>query len=142
MWTKKLKINEIQSNILMYGEICGKEEIREISNREVIFSDRLLAYAGWHAAVHVPVFTILSTYIMKQIGNFFFKSLKKKTDYIILVFFKQKVFVKEHYLFSVRYGGYVTLKHTFSVNKTFSMMNLRTVYICNVDKILDMTKTL
>lgn len=44
--TKKLKINEIQSNILMYGEICGKEEIREISNREVIFSDRLLAYAG------------------------------------------------------------------------------------------------
>lgn len=142
MWTKKLKINEIQSNILMYGEICGKEEIREISNREVIFSDRLLAYAGWHAAVHVPVFTILSTYIMKQIGNFFFKSLKKKTDYIVLFFFKQKVFVKEHYLFSVRYGGYVTLKHTFSVNKTFSMMNLRTVYICNVDKILDMTKTL
>lgn len=142
MWTKKLKINEIQSNILMYGEICGKEEIREISNREVIFSDRLLAYVGWHAAVHVPVFTILSTYIMKQIGNFFFKSLKKKTDYIVLFFFKQKVFVKEHYLFCVRYGGYVTLKHTFSVNKTFSMMNLRTVYICNVDKILDMTKTL
>lgn len=142
MWTKKLKINEIQSNILMYGEICGKEEIREISNREVIFSDRLLAYAGWHAAVHVPVFTILPTYIMKQIGNFFFKSLKKKTDYIVLFFFKQKVFVKEHYLFCVRYGGYVTLKHTFSVNKTFSMMNLRTVYICNVDKILDMTKTL
>lgn len=142
MWTKKLKINEIQSNILMYGEICGKEEIREISNREVIFSDRLLAYAGWHAALHVPVFTILPTYIMKQIGNFFFKSLKKKPDYIVLFFFKQKVFVKEHYLFSVRYGGYVTLKHTFSVNKTFSMMNLRTVYICNVDKILDMTKTL
>lgn len=52
MWTKKFKINEIQSNILMYGEICGKEEIREISNREVIFSDRLLAYAGWHAACH------------------------------------------------------------------------------------------
>lgn len=94
MWTKKLKINEIQSNILMYGEICGKEEIREISNREVIFSDRLLAYAGWHAAVHVPVFTILSTCIMKQIVNFFFKSLKK-TDYIVLFFFKQKVFVKE-----------------------------------------------
>lgn len=142
MWTKKLKINEIQSNILMYGEICGKEEIREISNREVIFSDRLLAYAGWHAAVHVPVFTILPTCIMKQIVNFFFKSLKKKQTILYCFFFKQKVFVKEHYLFSVRYGGYVTLKHTFSVNKTFSMMNLRTVYICNVDKILDMTKTL
>lgn len=94
-----------------------------------------------HVMVHVPVFTILPTCIMKQIVNFFFKSLKK-TDYIVLFFFKQKVFVKEHYLFSVRYGGYVTLKHTFSVNKTFSMMNLRTVYICNVDKILDMTTTL
>lgn len=92
MWTKKLKINEIQSNILMYGEICGKEEIREISNREVIFSDRLLAYSGWHAAVHVPVFTILPTYIMKQIGNFFFKSLKK-TQTILYWFFLNKKYL-------------------------------------------------
>lgn len=59
-----------------------------------------------------------------------------------MIFFKQKVIVKVHYLFSVRYGGYVTLKHTFSVNKTFSMVNLRTFYIWNINTILDMSQIL